>query len=150
MNKTLQKIERIINALIVPSVFILVILVILQLFFEEIINSYLLLIKVVEWSILSIFIGDLVFKYYHVRKFKPFIKKYWLDILIVFPFFILFSSIERVFLFSARAVYSTLNLETEILSFLKDSEKTTETIRKINKIWPRLIRIMKVISYRKH
>lgn len=148
MNLTLKRIEKIIIFLILPSVLILVILVILQLFFEDIIEEYSFLISILEYSIIILFISDLGFKYSHIKKFKPFLKKHWLDILVVFPFFILFSSIERAFVSSSKLLYSTLNVENEISLLLKDSEKTTETIRKVNKIWPRIIRILKIINHK--
>ena len=42
------------------------------------------------------FIIDLIFKFNRVRQFKVFLRKYWLDIIAVFPFFLLFRVFEEV------------------------------------------------------
>ena len=42
------------------------------------------------------FVLDLIFKFNRVRKIKIFLKKYWLDILAVFPFFLLFRAVEEL------------------------------------------------------
>lgn len=43
-----------------------------------------------DWLIVGFFATDLVFKWRHVRKVTKFLKLYWLDILAVFPFYLLF------------------------------------------------------------
>lgn len=38
--------------------------------------------------IIAIFVFDLIFKWFHVRRLVPFIKNYWLEIIAVFPFYL--------------------------------------------------------------
>ena len=45
---------------------------------------------ILDSVILSFFILDLIFKWFSVRHWKQFLKHYWIDIIAVFPFYLLF------------------------------------------------------------
>lgn len=42
-----------------------------------------------DWAILAFFVADLVFKWRHVRKLTKFLRLYWIEILAVFPFYLI-------------------------------------------------------------
>jgi hypothetical protein len=83
---------------------------------------------------------DLVFKYLRVRRIPTFLKKYWLDILAVFPFFLVFRTYELVAgAFSAvvsesaqtvqAVVHEGLELEKEGVKVAKEVEKVAKLNR---------------------
>ena len=47
-------------------------------------------VSVADYVIVSFFAVDLFFKWNHVRNAKMFVKLYWIDILAVFPFYLMF------------------------------------------------------------
>ncbi len=80
---------------IVPfAVIALLIILILEFFFGEIAETYHTAISITDYTIVGVFILDLIFKYLRIRKFKNFLKECWLDIIAVFPFFLIFRVFE--------------------------------------------------------
>ena len=65
-------------------------------FFKNLAIKYHFWIDLIDWIIVSFFVADLVFKYLRVRIWPIFFKKYWLDILAVFPFFLFFRLFEEL------------------------------------------------------
>ncbi|MBW2965128.1 ion transporter, partial [Candidatus Woesearchaeota archaeon] len=51
-------------------------------------------IIIADYIVISVFVLDLVFKWMRTRHLPKFLRKYWLDILAVFPFFLLFRLFE--------------------------------------------------------
>ena len=41
----------------------------------------------INLTLLSVFVADLLFKYWHVRDLKVFFRKHWFDILVTVPYF---------------------------------------------------------------
>ena len=148
MKDIINKVEAIVKNLILPAIVILIVIVILQFFFFEIYMKYELFFRILEFNIVILFIVDLYFKYTHVSKFKEFVKLYWLDIIVIFPFFLIVTTFERVFLKSTEFVVHSLNLGEEVQFLVKDSEKGLDSMRRFNKVWPKLIRILKIVHYR--
>jgi hypothetical protein len=93
-----HKVELFIDWIIPYSLVVLFVLIIAELAFSEHVEPYLLFINVADYMIIAIFVADLVFKYIKVRKIPQFLKKYWLDIIAVFPFFLVFRIFEGVVL----------------------------------------------------
>ena len=83
-----NKLEKIIDVLIVPSVITLAILIIGGLFFD--LEKYEPLVTIADTAVAFVFVTDLVLKYRRVNSVKKFIRLYWLEILAVFPFYLLF------------------------------------------------------------
>lgn len=96
MKPWLHKVEVITDKIIPYLVLILLILIILDIFYHEKILPYENQILIADYFIVLVFIIDLSFKYYRVRNAKAFIKRYWLDIIAVFPFFLIFRLIEEI------------------------------------------------------
>src|SRR3989344_5751490 len=95
MKAWLHKIELIVDKIIPYLVFILLLIVIGELLFSEQIQKYVLWINVAYYFIVGIFVIDLIFKYIRIRNIPKFLRKCWIDIIAVFPFFLLFRLVEE-------------------------------------------------------
>lgn len=91
-------VERFVDTIIPYLVVLLALLIILD--FTTDIHQFEPWISYADWLIIGFFITDLVFKWFHVRKFTQFVKLYWLDILAVFPFYL----VLRTYFFIAELV----------------------------------------------
>ncbi len=117
MKPWLHKIEVIVDKIIPYLVLILLILIIGEFTHYKLIEENENLVLAIDYIIVLFFIMDLSFKYYRVRNAKIFIKKYWLDIIAVFPFFLIFRLVEEVIIFfriSSELVESQKILHTGI------------------------------------
>jgi hypothetical protein len=89
-SKTYHFIERLVDYLIPPSLVVLLGIIIIELFFHDIADTYHTLVITLDYIVVGIFVFDLYFKYQRIRNVEKFLKEAWLDILAVFPFFLLF------------------------------------------------------------
>ena len=96
MKAWLHRIEVTADKIIPYLVVLLLFLIFGEFFYKEFLESYYLYVVIIDYFIISVFVIDLCFKFYRVRKFNIFLKKYWLDIIAVFPFFLLFRVIEEI------------------------------------------------------
>lgn len=87
LNKFLEKAEDIIDILIFPATLLLAFLIIGQFFLN--LEDYEPYATIADYFIISLFVVDLGFKWRHTHNLKKFFKYYWLDILAVFPFYLL-------------------------------------------------------------
>ena len=99
MHPFIKKIEHLTDRVIPYLLILLAIILTLEFGFKTKAEEYYTYIVIADVIIIFFFSLDLIFKYNRVRKFKPFIKRYWLDIIAVFPFFLLFRLIEEALLF---------------------------------------------------
>lgn len=86
-NKFLEKAEEIVDELVFPATILLGFLIIGHLFFHF--EDYEPYATIADYFIISLFIVDLGFKWRHVHNLRKFFQFYWLDILAVFPFYLL-------------------------------------------------------------
>lgn len=139
MKRWMHKIEVIVDRAITPCLLLLLVIIILDLGFHDFVEHYHLghYIHMADYFVIFIFVLDLFFKYIRVRKIPTFIKKYWLDILAVFPFFLLFRAFELAAgAFSAAisetaqtaqaVVHEGLEIEKEGARIVKEGEKLTK------------------------
>ncbi|MBU2561892.1 MAG: hypothetical protein KKD17_06350 [Nanoarchaeota archaeon] len=136
MKRWMHKIEVIVDKAIPPCLILLLIIIVLDLGFPDLVESYHLhyYILAADYLIIAIFVADLIFKYLRTRYVPLFMRKYWLDILAVFPFFLFF----RVFELAAGAfsaavsegaqtvqavVHEGLEVEKEGAKLLREAEK---------------------------
>ncbi|MDD5133360.1 MAG: hypothetical protein PHD81_01435 [Candidatus Nanoarchaeia archaeon] len=96
MQRWLHKLEHWVDKLIPISLIVLIGLIIGELFYKEQIHPYLTFVTIADWGIIGLFVIDLTFKWFRVRNIPKFLKKYWLDILAIFPFFLVFRALEGV------------------------------------------------------
>jgi voltage-gated potassium channel len=90
MKLWLHKIERIVDSTIPFFIVILLILILIEIFFNEAAEPYSAYIDWADRIIIGVFVIDLIFKYLRVRNIPKFFRHYWLDILAVFPFVLFF------------------------------------------------------------
>lgn len=84
----LEKVEQFIDKAIPFMLVILTVLIILEFTrYGVLYHDYII---VVDYVIITFFVVDLCFKWYHVRNIKTFVKLYWIDIIAVFPFYLVF------------------------------------------------------------
>ena len=98
MHPLLKKLEHLTDRIIPYLLILLTIIIVLEFGFKHIAEQYNLHITIADYIIISFFVLDLAYKYNRVRQFKPFVKKFWLDIIAVFPFFLVFRIVEELFL----------------------------------------------------
>ena len=96
MKKWMHKIEVIVDKLIPYMLVILLIIIVLDLGFHEIAEHYHSYILIADYLVIGIFVLDLTFKYIRIRKIPLFLKTCWLDIIAVFPFFLVFRAFEGI------------------------------------------------------
>ncbi len=87
MHWLLERIEKRVDDLIPYALLVLLVIVIL----EFTINTarYDKLIQIIDDIILGIFTLDLCFKYYRIKTTALFFRTYWLELIAVFPFYLL-------------------------------------------------------------
>ena len=98
MYPLLKKLEHFTDRIIPYLLVLLAVVLVIEFFFREVSQKYSSLITSADAVIVLFFTLDLIFKFNRVRKLKIFLKKYWLDIIAVFPFFLLFRVVEEIFI----------------------------------------------------
>ncbi len=136
MKPWLHKVEVFVDKIIPYLVLILLILIILDIFYHEKTLPYQNQILILDYFIVLVFIIDLSFKYYRVKNAKIFIKKYWVDILVVFPFFLLFRLIEEIIILtriseSLAETQKFLHTGVEITRISQEANEEAKILREI-------------------
>ncbi|MBI2507884.1 hypothetical protein HYV89_02925 [Candidatus Woesearchaeota archaeon] len=158
MHSSLKKLEHITDRVIPYLLILLAAILIVEFFFKEIALAYHNLITTGDLIIVLFFSMDLAFKFNRVRKVKLFLKKYWLDIIAVFPFFLLFRLVEEVFFLfrlspelSEGQKFFHIGLETEkfakeerALRELAELQKETRLTR--TRLFARFFRLPRLIK----
>ncbi len=94
MHKLLNKLEYLVDKILPYLIILLLFVIIIDLFFHDIAEIYRFQIGLIDSIIVAAFIIDLTFKYNRVRNIPYFIRKYWLEILAIFPFYLMFRALE--------------------------------------------------------
>src|SRR3989338_4286004 len=84
------------------------------------------ILSVADGIIIAIFAVDLIFLAIHARSVKFFFRNYWLDVLAVFPFGLLFKSMEA--LYSGVAATERLIIGQQILHEAEEIEKEAKVL----------------------
>ena len=151
MHIILHKLEKRIDELIPPLLILLLIAIILELFFTEIAHRYSDYIDILDGVIILVFLIDLGFKYHRIKHIPKFLRTCWLDILAVFPFFLLFRAVE---LFRFPAIFETgqqilhegVEIEKEASAVLKETSKVGKVTREGVAIEKEASAILKEVS----
>lgn len=88
MKKELQRLERIVDVSIPWLVIVLAFVIVFDYF--GYLDAYKTEVKVFDWLIVAFFLIDIAFKWHRTRKLGKFVRLYWLDIVAVFPFYLVF------------------------------------------------------------
>ncbi|MGV8172570.1 MAG: hypothetical protein ACP5OA_07815 [Candidatus Woesearchaeota archaeon] len=137
----MHKLELFVDKVIPYSLVLLIIIIVLELGFHKFVEEHglLLTINILDYLIILIFILDLIFKYMRVRDIPKFLKLYWLEIIAVFPFFLIFRLAELTFgvsevsggIKTAQSLtHSTVELEKEV-ALLREGENVLKAERSV-------------------
>ncbi|MBS3159681.1 hypothetical protein J4436_02740 [Candidatus Woesearchaeota archaeon] len=138
----LKKIEVVVDKIIPLLLVILLFVIIAELLFKEEINNYIVYIDIFDMFLIIIFSVDLMFKYSRTRKMKFFFKRYWLEIIAIFPFFLIFRLYEGFALFFGNLWEFVLPSQKIIHEGLVVEKIVAEDSRMVKIIRP-LMRIFK-------
>jgi hypothetical protein len=139
MKRWMHKIEVIVDKAIPPCLILLLGVIVLDLGFHEFVEAHHLhpYILVADYFVIFVFVLDLIFKWQRTKHVPLFMRKYWLDILAVFPFFLLFRLFEGsagAFSFvlsestqtAQQLLHEGLEVEKEGARLLREGEKFTK------------------------
>src|SRR3989344_2841188 len=142
MRAWLHKIEEIVDKLIPFLLVLLLAIIILEFGFHDISEKYHIIIQVLDWFIVFIFVVDLIFKYLKSKSFPKFLRASWIDILAVFPFFLVFRAVEGILgVFeigetlgkTQKVVHVGVELEKEIGGAIREGERIAKEASRAEK-----------------
>jgi len=96
MKEFWKRIEILFDKLIVPALVVLLIIVVADIFFTEFKYKHEIYFLYADIAVITVFVGDLSFKFKRAKNWQGFLKKEWLEILAVIPFFWIFRLVESV------------------------------------------------------
>ena len=76
MKPLMRKIEHAVDKSIPYALLLLLVIIIGEIFFQEIAHHYEVVFTVIDGIVVGIFVVDLGFKFNKVRKVKPFVKRF--------------------------------------------------------------------------
>lgn len=156
MKRWIHKIEVIIDRSIPLALLILLVIIILEFAFHDISEKYYPFIQIVDWSVILVFIVDLIFKYIRIRNIPKFLRASWIDILAVFPFFLLFRVIEGFLgIFEAsetltkgqKILHLGVEVEKEIGTALREGEKLAKEASRAERLGKFLNPISRIFRF---
>ena len=89
-----ESLEKFVDKTIPYLLILLLGIIVIEIFFHDIAVEYHVYIEVLDYVIIGFFVVDLGFKFNRVKKVPKFFKKYWLEVIAVFPFFLVFRVLE--------------------------------------------------------
>jgi len=128
-----MKLEHFIDRIIPYLLVVILVILILEFFFHKIAEKYSLYIEILDIIIILVFVIDLSFKYNRMRNLKKFLKSYWLEILAIFPFFLIFRAFEELALVTG-AFGEALNPSQKILHEGLELSKIEEVVAREGKL----------------
>ncbi|MBS3135174.1 hypothetical protein J4406_02295 [Candidatus Woesearchaeota archaeon] len=145
MRKWLHNLEIFFDRAIPYVILLLIFIIVGEFAFHNFMNKYRLYVSLADYVIVGFFIIDLGFKFYRVRNVKLFFKKYWLEVIAVFPFVLVFRLFEELALLlrftepleqGQKVLHGItegiqLGEEQKIIRELQELEKGTRTFRSI-------------------
>ena len=137
MEKWIRRFEILIDKLIPYMLVLLLGIIIIEFFFKDFAHNYHFWVELADYVVIIVFIFDLIFKYIHIRNIPRFLKTCWLDIIAVFPFFLVYRVFSEFFVFgetlskSQKLLHEGLELEKEGVKVLQEAEKLTKSSRSI-------------------
>ena len=158
MKKWLKSLEIFVDRVIPYLVLILLAIIIIDLFYHNIAKEYQFQIGLIDGFIILVFILDLIYKYNKVRNIPNFLKKYWLEILAVFPFYLVFRLLETTIGFlelsgiikqGQNIFHSGVEVEKEVALIGKEAsefEKIGTKAEGISRFFPNIGRTFRAIT----
>ena len=87
--------EDLVDKSIPYLVALLLVVIIIEFGFPAYAEEHRALVDAADWFVIGMFTLDLVFKFNRIRDIPEFVKRYWLDILAVFPFYLMFRLVDE-------------------------------------------------------
>ncbi len=155
-----RNIERVIDKSIPFLLILLAIVIILDnpLWTLFSLDEFEIEVVIFDTIILLFLLADLSFKWMHVRNVKTFVKHYWIEIIAVFPFYLLFR-VYAVAVEFARAGEEAQRIlheaflarETVLLKearFFQQSEKIVREARPFTRLLRTVARFFRILAFR--
>lgn len=92
----LIKIHILTDSLLPYAIILLGVDLFFHLFVSNFYSNFEIYFSILQWSCLSVFFSDLIFKFSRAATIPQFLKTSWFDILAIFPFFLLFRVFETL------------------------------------------------------
>ena len=130
MKQWMHKIELLVDKSIPYCLVIITVMVVGELFFQSYVSPYQFYFSIADSIVVAIFILDLIFKYVRMRYSPLFFKKYWLEIIAVFPTFLVlrmiesFAPIVNIGESLQKSFHETLAIEQEGKILVQEIERT--------------------------
>lgn len=153
----MHNIEKRVDELIPPLLVLLLLAIIAEFFFAEQTHPYALYFDMLDGIIVLVFLIDLAFKYQRVRYIPKFVRKYWLEILAIFPFFLAFRFVElfrisELLEGSQQVLHEGVVVEKEAAAITREAAKIgkitrTERMLRYVRIFGRTPRFLRAIPF---
>jgi len=143
MKKWLHTVEVIVDKLIPFLLIILAAIIILELTAHELAEKYHTYIQIFDYFLITTFIIDLGFKYHRIRNIPQFIRECWLDIIAIFPFFIVFRFFEGLLgilgiseatVQAQKVLHVGVGVEKELVATVKEGSRVAEEVSRAEKL----------------
>ncbi len=121
MRKHPSKLEVFVDSLIPLSIFLIIIVTVAEVFFLKFIQPHYWIIDTIDLAVIFVFVMDLGFKFRHAKSIPNFLKNYWIYIIAVFPFFLIFRLLERVYQISTLSSGTTIVLGRYVATLLTEA-----------------------------
>jgi len=103
MASVLATAEDLVDKSIPYMVALLLAVIIVDFGFPDYAEKYRAAVDAADWFVIGMFTLDLAFKFNRVRDIPEFVKRYWLDILAVFPFYLVFRLVDEAIFITGAA-----------------------------------------------
>ena len=143
MKKWLHTVEVIVDKLIPFLLIILAAIIIVELTSDKLAEKYHTYIQIFDYFLITTFIIDLGFKYHRIRNIPQFIRECWLDIIAIFPFFIVFRFFEGLLgilgiseatVQAQKVLHVGVGVEKEIAATVKEGSRVAEEVSRAEKL----------------
>ncbi len=95
MQKRWHTLEIIVDRSIPYCLLLLLGIIVLEIFFPNFVKPYHSFVSMLDYLVILVFGIDLIFKYLRVHSIPIFLRKYWLEIIAVFPAFLVIRLFEE-------------------------------------------------------
>ena len=143
MKKWIHFVEVFVDKIIPLLLLVLLGILVIEIFFHELSLKYHFYIEIADYFIILGFILDLIFKYLRIKNIPKFLKSSWLEIIAIFPFFLVFRLFESAALFfsgagetassAQKAVHIGIGVEKEVVEVIREGSKITEEVSKVSR-----------------
>ncbi|MBI2148665.1 hypothetical protein HYU23_03215 [Candidatus Woesearchaeota archaeon] len=137
MKPWLHKIEVFVDKIIPLLLVILLAIIIGEFAFHEFMVKHHIAVEIIDGFIIFIFVLDLVFKYIRIKNFPKFLRASWIEIIAIFPFFLVFRFLEGIIGFfgvgetvtsTQKVVHVGIEVEKQIVGAVRESEVVAKEV----------------------